>query len=146
MREKKLRVRWLMVAVACLAMVLEASVTALAQPPGSSSKKPRAKRMNPRKSANAVLRPKVRIAEKTVADRIVLRDGKELLGQLDASSSDATLAVVARCELVRSALPDWIGKWEAAEKSSTTSGRWNAGNGSSSGGKNARRRGYPKIE
>jgi hypothetical protein len=119
MREKKLRMRWLVVAVACLAIMLEASVTALAQPGGSSTKKTRAKRTSPRKSAKAALRPKAGIEEKTVADRIVLRDGKELLGQIDVSSTDATLAVVARRELVRSALPDWIGKWEDAEKSST---------------------------
>jgi hypothetical protein len=119
MRIVKFRVRWLLVALACLAIILEVSAIAFAQPGGSSSKKTRAKRTNPRKPAKATLRPKVGMEEKSVADRIVLRDGKELLGQIDVSSTDATLAVVARRELVRSALPDWIGKWEDAEKSST---------------------------
>jgi hypothetical protein len=119
MREKKLGVRCLVIAFACLVSALDASVTALAQSGSASSKKMRSKRINPRKSANAALRPKSGIEEKTVADRIVLRDGKELLGQIDMSATDATLAVTARRELVRSALPDWIGKWEDAEKSST---------------------------
>jgi hypothetical protein len=119
MRIEIFRARWLLVAFASIAIILEASAIAVAQPGGSSSKKTRAKRTYPRKPAKAVLRPKVGIEEKSVADRIVLRDGKELLGQIDVPSTDAALAVVARRELVRSAVPDWIGKWEDAEKSST---------------------------
>jgi hypothetical protein len=89
MREKSLGVRCLVIPFACLVSAVDASVTALAQPGSASSKKTRSKRINPRKSAKSELRPKSGIEEKTVADRIVLRGGKELLGQIDMSATDA---------------------------------------------------------
>jgi hypothetical protein len=105
-----------MVAVACLASVAESPDTSLAQQ-GAASSKVRAKRVRAKKSgAKSTMRPKGESETKTVADRIVLRDGKELLGQVDAASNDVSLTIVARREMVRKTLPKWAATWEAAEK------------------------------
>jgi hypothetical protein len=54
------------------------------------------------------------------ADKIVLRDGKELLGQVvDVKGG----LIVARREWVRSNLPDRLAKWEEAERAETATAR-----------------------
>jgi hypothetical protein len=78
------------------------------------AKRPRAKKAVTKSKP----RPKEDTAAKTVADRIVLRDGKNLLGQLVESSNDGFLTVVVRRDLVKKTLPNWAGPWEAAEKES----------------------------
>jgi hypothetical protein len=79
------------VAVACLAILVDGPGTAPAQQ-GPAPKKTRAKRLRAKKPvAKSSPRPKGETEAKTVADRIVLRDGKELLGQVDESSSDGML-------------------------------------------------------
>ena len=104
------------VVVACLAIVADGPGTALAQQ-DATPKKTRAKRPRAKKSvAKSSPRPKGETEAKTVADRIVLRDGKELLGQVDESSSDGMLMILARREMVRKTLPKWAAKWEDAEK------------------------------
>jgi hypothetical protein len=104
------------VAVACLAIVADNPGMALAQQ-GATPTTTRAKRSRAKKSvAKAPPRPKADTEAKTVADRIVLRDGKELLGQVEESSNDGTLIVLARREMVRKAVPNWAAKWEDAEK------------------------------
>ena len=84
---------------------------------GVAPTKTRAKRSRAKKSvAKSTPRPKGETEAKTVADRIVLRDGKELLGQVDESSNDGMLTILARREMVRKTLPDWATTWEDAEK------------------------------
>jgi hypothetical protein len=103
-------------AVACLAILVDGPGTALAQQ-GAAPKKTRAKRLRAKKSvAKSSPRPKGETEAKTVADRILLRDSKELLGQVDESSSDGMLTILARRETVRKTLPNWAPKWEEAEK------------------------------
>jgi hypothetical protein len=103
------------VAAACLAIVADTPGTALAQ--SGVAPKSRAKRSRAKKSvAKSTTRPKGETDAKTVADRIVLRDGKELLGQIDESSNDGILTILARREMVRKTLPDWATTWENAEK------------------------------
>jgi hypothetical protein len=107
-------------AVACLAILVDGPGTALAQQ-GAAPKKTRAKRLRAKKSvAISSPRPKGETEAKTVADRILLRDGKELLGQVDESSSDGMLTILARRETVRKTLPNWAPKWEEAEKVANT--------------------------
>ena len=116
---KRLDTGSFVVAVACLAIVMETSGTALAQQ-GATPRKTRAKRTQAKKSvARSTLRPKGGTEEKSVADRIVLRDGKELFGQVDELSPNAALTILARREMVRTTLPDWSKKWEAAERDAT---------------------------
>ena len=113
---KKFGLGSLLVAVACLATVADSPGTALAQQVASPTNA-RSKRGGTRKSvAKSRPRPKEEGAAKTVADRFVLRDGKNLLGQLVESSNDGFLTVVARRDLVRKTLPNWAVAWEAAEK------------------------------
>ena len=66
--------------------------------------------------AKSTPRPKTDTEAKTVADRIVLRDDKKLLGQVEESSNNGTLLILARREMVRKTLPNWATKWEEAEK------------------------------
>ena len=61
-------------------------------------------------------RPKAETESKLVADRIVLRDGKELFGQVDDSSAGTMWTILARRELVRKTLPNWATRWEDGEK------------------------------
>src|SRR5262249_21340873 len=94
------------VVVACLALAMDISGTTLGQQGAAprktqTNRKTQAKRAQARKSvARSPLRPKGGTEEKSVADRIVLRDGKELLGQVDDSSTNAALTILARRELV----------------------------------------------
>ena len=82
------------VAVACLGILIDGPGTAPAQQ-GAAPKKTRAKRLRAKKSvAKSSPRPKGETEAKTVADRIVLRDAKELLGQVDESSSDGMLTIL----------------------------------------------------
>jgi hypothetical protein len=113
---KKFSMGPLIVAGACLATIGDTPGTAFAQQAAAPSSS-RAKRVRAKKSvAKSKPRPKEDPAAKTVADRIVLRDGKNLLGQLVESSNEGILTVVARRDLVRKTLPNWAGTWEAAEK------------------------------
>ena len=107
------------VVVACLALAMEIPGTALGQP-GAVPRKTQAKRAQARKSvARSPLRPKGGTEETSVADRIVLRDGKELLGQVDDSSTNVALTILARREWVRTTFPDRSKTWEDAEKGAT---------------------------
>ena len=113
---KKFVIGPLVIVGACLATAADVPGTALAQQ-GASPTNARAKRVRTKKSvAKSKPRPKEDTAAKTVADRVVLRDGKSLLGQLVESSTDGLLTIVARRDLVRKTLPNWAGAWEAAEK------------------------------
>ncbi len=106
----------IVVVIACLAIATERSGTALGQQ-GTATKRARTKRAPTRKSVTkSKSRPKTGTEEKSVADRIVLRDRKELFGQVDDSSTDTVLTVLARREMVRKTLPDWSKKWEDAER------------------------------
>ena len=69
--------------------------------------------------ARSTLRSKGGTEEKAAADRIVLRDGKALFGQVDESSANGVLTILARREMVRTTLPNWSKKWEDAEKEMT---------------------------
>ena len=109
------------VAVVCLVMVIlpEMSGTVLGQP-GTTSKKTQGRRTKGKQSvARSRQRPKVAAEEKGVADRIVLRDGKELFGQVNESASGSALTILARREAIRTTLPDWSKKWEDAERGTT---------------------------
>jgi hypothetical protein len=87
---------------------------------GVAPRKTHGKRTHAKKSvARSTLRPKGGTEEKAVADRIVLRDGKELFGQVDESSSNAALTILARREMVRTTLPDRAKRWEDAERGAT---------------------------
>jgi hypothetical protein len=93
-----------LVTVACLATVADSPGIALAQQIATPTKAP-AKRVRAKKSgAKSTMRPKGETEAKTVAEHIMLRDGKELLGQVDASSNDAMLTILARREVVRTTL------------------------------------------
>ena len=107
------------VVVACLATAMETSETAFAQQ-GATPRKTRAKRAPAKKPvARSTVRPRGETEGSSAADRLVLRDGKELLGQVDDSSTDAALTILARREMVRKTLSDWATKWEADEKDAT---------------------------
>jgi hypothetical protein len=119
MSGKRVDIVSFVVAIACLVIVTEMPATAFGQQ-GTVSRKTQAKRKQARKSfARSTLRPKVATEDKAVADRIVLRDGKELFGQVDELSPNAALTVLARRELVRTSLPDWSKKWEEDARSAT---------------------------
>jgi hypothetical protein len=106
----------LVVAGACLAIAADTPRTALAQQ-GAAPKNARAKRVRAKKSvAKPISRPKEDTAADTVADLIILRDGKHLLGQLVDLPNDGLVTILARRDLVRKTLPTWAGAWEAAEK------------------------------
>ncbi len=116
---KRFRMRPLIIAGACFLTVADPLATALAQQGGSPTNA-RSKRVRTKKSvARSKPRPKEDTAAKTVADRVVLRDGKSLLGQLVESSNDGLLTLVARRDLVRRTLPNWAGAWEAAEQATS---------------------------
>jgi hypothetical protein len=116
MFRKNLGMGPLILVCACLATIADTPGTALAQQ-GAAPTNARSKRGRPKKPvAKSKPRPQEDTAAKTVADRIVLRDGKDLLGQLVESSNDGLLTFVARRDWVRQTLPDWAGAWEAAEK------------------------------
>jgi hypothetical protein len=112
---KKFGLGLLVVVGACL-LVPATPGTALAQqgaaPTLTRSKRARGKTW----VAKSKPRPKEETDAKTVADRIVLRDGKNLLGQLVDSSNDGLITILARRDLVRKTLPNWARAWEAAEK------------------------------
>jgi hypothetical protein len=109
----------LVVAMACLAIVMEAPGIAPGQQE-AGSRKARARRTPQRKSAaKAQRRPEAGGDEKSVADRVVLRDKKELLGQVDDSIPGTALTFIARRELVRATLPDRAQGWEDAERQAT---------------------------
>jgi hypothetical protein len=106
----------LVIASACLAIVADNPRTALGQQ-RAASKNARTKRMRAKKSvAKTIQRPKEDTAAKTVADLIILRDGKQLLGQLVDMTNDGRVTILARRDLVRKTLPTWAGAWEVAEK------------------------------
>ena len=106
----------LLSAVACLALIAYLSGTALAQEPAAPSRT-RAKRSQAKRSvAKTTPRPKGGNDSDTAADRITLRDGKELLGQVVESSNNGMLTILARREMVRKTLPIWATTWEDAEK------------------------------
>jgi hypothetical protein len=104
------------IAVACLATFVDIPATALAQQGAAPTKA----RVRPKRAKKAIAKSKPRPKEdseaRTVADRIVLRDGKELRGQVVELSNDGLLKILARRELVRKNLPNWMIKWEDAEK------------------------------
>ena len=102
--------------VAGLALIADVSETSLAQEPAAPSRT-RAKRSQAKRSvAKTTPRPKGGNASDTAADRITLRDGKELLGQVVESSNNGLLTILARREMVRKTLPSWATTWEDAEK------------------------------
>ena len=104
------------VAVVCFAIMLDWSDPAYGQQ-GAPAKKSRAQRARGKKSVGkSTPRPKAETESKLVADRIVLRDGKELFGQVDDSSAGPMWTILARRELVRKTLPNWATRWEDAEK------------------------------
>jgi hypothetical protein len=106
----------LVVAVVCLAIMFDRSGPAYGQQ-GAPAKRSRAQRSRDKKSVGkSTLRPKAETESKIVADRIVLRDGKELLGQVDDSSTGTMWTILARRELIRKTLPNWATRWEDAEK------------------------------
>jgi hypothetical protein len=106
----------LIVAVGCLATLGDSAGIVLAQqsaaPAKARAKRARAKNSGTKSSA----RPKAETDTTTVADRIVLRDDKALLGQVAELSNDGLLTVLARRELVRKTLPKWAATWEVFEK------------------------------
>jgi hypothetical protein len=117
---KKFGLGPLVVAGACLAIVSDTPRTALAQQ-GVAPKNARAKRMRAKKSvAKSITRPKEDTAARTVADLIVLRDGKHLLGQLIDLPNDRLATILARRDFVRKTLPTWAGAWQTAEKNTIT--------------------------
>jgi hypothetical protein len=107
-------------AIACLVIATETPAAAFFQQPGAT-RKSRDKRAPARKSAGrSSRRPMAANEERSVADRIVLRDGKELSGQVDESPQEAGLTILARRELVRTTLPGQAKTWEDAEREVTT--------------------------
>jgi hypothetical protein len=117
---KKFGLGPLVVAGACLAIVADTPERAVAQQ-GAASKNARAKRVRAKKSvAKSMPRPKEDKAAKTVADLIVLRDGKHLLGQLVDLPNDGLVTMLARRDLVQKTLPTSAGAWEAEEKKTVT--------------------------
>ena len=116
MLKPKFGVGSFIVAFGCLATLADSPGIALAQQ-GAAPAKARAKRVRPKKSGiKSTVRPKQDTDATTVADRIVLRDGKILLGQVAEFSNDGLLTVLARREMVRKTLPNWAARWEASEK------------------------------
>lgn len=99
-------------AAACLALLAVGSNPALGQ-------RTSAKKSAPKSAARA------RTADRDApaADRIVLRDGKELLGQVVEPTAKGGLVVVARRDWLRAHLPDRMGKWEEAERTETAAAR-----------------------
>jgi hypothetical protein len=119
MLAKKLQTRLFVAACVGLAIVAEMPGTALGQR-AATSQKGRARRSPAGKSAaRSPRRPQASTVEKFAADRVVLRDGKELLGQVDDASADVALTILARREMVRTTLPDRARKWEEAERDTT---------------------------
>lgn len=79
-------------------------------------------RTSAKKSASkAAARTKTADRDAPAADRIVLRDGKELLGQVVGPTSKGDTVVLARREWLRAHLPDRMKKWEDAERTETVS-------------------------
>jgi hypothetical protein len=104
------------VATACLVALLALAPCGYAQQSGAP-KKPREKRSSSRKPAgNAQRRPANPGGDAFVADRVRLRGGGELLGQIDDEARDGAIIVIARREAVRKALPAMAAKWEEAER------------------------------
>jgi hypothetical protein len=113
---KKLGLGSLIVASAYLATLADTPRTALAQQGGAPANS-RAKRARSKRSVGTSKpRPKEDSGTKSVADRIVLRDGKALLGQVVESSDNGSLTILVRRALVRKTLPEWSEAWESAEK------------------------------
>jgi hypothetical protein len=94
----------------------------LALPAHGQSKGP-ARKANPRKSSSARGAQQTKAVDRdaSAADEVKLRDGKTLLGQIDVASAADALVVVARREWVREHLPEWLEKWELAERDSIKS-------------------------
>ncbi len=77
-----------------------------------------------KKSASkAAARTKTADRNAPSADRIVLRDGKELLGQVVGPTAKGGLTVLARRDWVRSNLPDRMKPWETAEVAESAAAR-----------------------
>src|SRR5262245_56463821 len=102
-------------AAACLALLV--SDAAYGQ---KSSKKPSAK-TPATKAAKAKTsdRPRTVGRDAPASDRIVLRDGKELLGQVEVGGQ----MVVARRDWLRANLPDRMAGWEEAERKRSATAR-----------------------
>ena len=85
---------WLSATVALALLMAAPSGMVLAQ--RGSVKKTQARRTRAKKSgARSAVRPQPATVEKVAADRIVLKDRKELLGQVDDSAPDGVLTVRA---------------------------------------------------
>ena len=116
MLKTKFGVGSFIVAFGCLATLADSPGIAAAQQ-STPPTKARGKRVRAKKSAaRSTPRPKEDTDATTVADRIVLRDGKNLLGQVAEFSNDGLLTVLARRAMVRETLPNWAERWESSEK------------------------------
>jgi hypothetical protein len=98
-----LQERKLFAAAACLAILLAV--------PDMSSAQGRRK-----KSTKAPPRAKAADRNASAADRIALRDGKELLGQVAEPASKGALVVIARREWLRNRFPARMEEWAVAER------------------------------
>ena len=105
-------------AAACVAILLVVPDAAFGQ--RSSSKKATSRATTRAKAAD---RAKAEDRDAPAADRIVLRDGKELLGQVVAPTAKGGTVVVARREWLRAHLPDRMGTWEGSERAETAAAR-----------------------
>lgn len=83
----------------------------------------KSKGKSPKSSARAKATPRAKAKstdrEVPAADRIVLRDGSELLGQVWDSTPSGGVIILARREWLRAHLPDRTRTWEEAEREST---------------------------
>ena len=106
---------WLNATVALAVLMAAPSGMVLAQ--HGTVKKTQAKRTRAKESGTrSAMRRQPANVEKVAADRIVLNDRKELLGQVDDSAPDGVLTVLARRDLIQTTLPGWVKKWEDAER------------------------------
>ena len=104
-------------AVICLALVLLLADTAFGQ--RTAKKSPGKAGTSASKSARAKGSDRAKTADRDApaSDKIVLKDGKELLGQIVDGSSGSI--VVARREWLKTNLSDRMAKWEEAERTQT---------------------------
>jgi hypothetical protein len=90
-------------------------------PPKSGSRKatPRKSPRSRKPPAPASGRASTSPADAPVVDRIALKGGGELLGQVEGSTPDGGLGVLARRSWARANLPDRMPRWEAEESKSS---------------------------
>lgn len=117
----KLHKRHFARASACLALLLVLPDTVFGQ--RTAKKTPGKAGSSASKSARAKTSDRSRTVDRDapVSDKIVLRDGKELLGQVVDGSSGSV--VVARREWLKAHVSDRMAKWEEAERAQTGTAR-----------------------